>query len=178
MWEYVAPSCLLGFRLSAAAVPGGSGAVGMAPSCWSSHSFGTLLSDHRTIEWPGLKRSTMIISFQPPAMCRVANHQTRLPRTTSSLALNACRDGASTASLGNLFWCICPLQTENKVFWNREQNFFPSVLSLQHLKLCLSPGKQHCQKHDSMSRSMFPLDIWLCLSLRIQVSVVSTCTLI
>ena len=40
--------------------------------------------------------------FQPPAMCRVANQQPRLPRATSSLALNACRDGASTASLGNL----------------------------------------------------------------------------
>jgi len=36
-------------------------------------------------------------------MCRVANQQPRLPRATSSLALNACRDGASTASLGNLF---------------------------------------------------------------------------
>ena len=35
-------------------------------------------------------------------MCRVANYQTRLPRATSSLALNAFRDGASTASLGNL----------------------------------------------------------------------------
>jgi len=31
----------------------------------------------------------MIIQFQPPAMCRVANHQTGLPRATSSLALNA-----------------------------------------------------------------------------------------
>jgi len=40
--------------------------------------------------------------FQPPAMCRGANQQPRLPRATSSLALNACRDGASTASLGNL----------------------------------------------------------------------------
>jgi len=45
----------------------------------------------------------MITWFQPPAMCRVANQQTRLPRATSSLALNACRDGASTASSGNLF---------------------------------------------------------------------------
>jgi len=36
-------------------------------------------------------------------MCRVTNQQTRLPRATSSLALNASRDGASTASLGNLF---------------------------------------------------------------------------
>ena len=45
----------------------------------------------------------MTIRFQPPAMCRVANQQTRLPRATSSLALNASRDGASTAPLGNLF---------------------------------------------------------------------------
>jgi len=41
----------------------------------------------------------MLIQFQPPAMCRVANQQTRLPRATSSLALNACRDGASAKSL-------------------------------------------------------------------------------
>ncbi len=34
-------------------------------------------------------------------MCRVANHQTRLPRATSSLALNASRDGTSTASMAN-----------------------------------------------------------------------------
>ena len=45
----------------------------------------------------------MLLQFQPPAMCRVANQQPRLPRATSSLALNACRDGASTASSGNLF---------------------------------------------------------------------------
>ena len=49
----------------------------------------------RFIEWPGLKRTTMLMQFQPPAMCRVANQQTRLPRATSSLALNASRDGAS-----------------------------------------------------------------------------------
>ena len=47
------------------------------------------------IEWPGLKGTTMIIWFQPPAVYRVTNHQTRLPRATSSLALNASRDGAS-----------------------------------------------------------------------------------
>jgi len=59
--------------------------------------------NHRITEWPGLRRTTIFISFQPPAMCRVANQQPRLPRATSSLALNACRDGASTTSLGNLF---------------------------------------------------------------------------
>jgi len=62
-----------------------------------------LIHHHGIIEWPGLKRTTMIIQFQPPDMCRVANQQTRLPTATSSLALNASRDGASTASLGNLF---------------------------------------------------------------------------
>jgi len=31
----------------------------------------------------------MIMKFQPPAMGKVAYHQTRLPRATSSLALNA-----------------------------------------------------------------------------------------
>ena len=58
------------------------------------------------IEWPGLKRTTMVIEFQSPTMCRVANHQTRLPRATSSLALNASSNGASTTSLGNLFQCV------------------------------------------------------------------------
>jgi len=48
-------------------------------------------------------------------MCRVANQQPRLPRATSSLALNACRDGASTASLGNLGYPSVPqMQNEDK----------------------------------------------------------------
>ena len=59
-----------------------------------------LVNFHRIIEWPGLKRTTMIIQFQPPAMCRVTKHQIRLPRATSSLALSASREGASTTSLG------------------------------------------------------------------------------
>jgi len=33
-------------------------------------------------------------------MCRITNHQTRLPRATSSLALNACRDGGIHNLLG------------------------------------------------------------------------------
>ena len=44
--------------------------------------------------------------FKPSATGRVVNHQTRLPRATSSLALSPSRDGASTASLGNLFQCV------------------------------------------------------------------------
>jgi len=71
----------------------------------------------RITEWPGLQRSAVLIQFQPPAMCRVTNQQTRLSRATSSLALNACRDGASTASLGNLFQCFASflIQIANKV---------------------------------------------------------------
>jgi len=76
----------------------GQGSWG-CPHCQTSPSKG----DHRIIEWPGLKRTTVLIQFQPPAVCRVANQQPRLPRATSSLASNACRDGASTASLGNPF---------------------------------------------------------------------------
>ena len=68
--------------------------------------FFLILNLHRIIEWPGLKRTTMVIKLQPPAMCRVTNHQTRLPRATCSLALSASRDGASTVSLGNLFQCV------------------------------------------------------------------------
>ena len=35
---------------------------------------------HRAIGWPGLKRITVVIPFQPPAVCRVTNQQPRLPR--------------------------------------------------------------------------------------------------
>ena len=42
--------------------------------------FASSIIFHRIIQWPGLKRTTVLIQFQPPAMCRVASHQTRLPR--------------------------------------------------------------------------------------------------
>ena len=54
-------------------------------------------------EWLGLEGTSMLTQFQPPAVCRVANQQTRLPRATSCLVLNASSNGASTTSLGNLF---------------------------------------------------------------------------
>ena len=53
------------------------------------------------IEWPGLKRTTMITSFQPPAMCRVTNQQTKLPRATSSLELDVETLPDHTADLGS-----------------------------------------------------------------------------
>ena len=84
----------------------------------------------RILEWPGLKRTTMLIQFQPPALCRVASHQPRLPRATSSLALNACRDGASTASLGNLFSASPPYRLSSgwRDFW--------LLVSIPTLRLC------------------------------------------
>lgn len=39
---------------------------------------------HRSIGWPGFKRTSEII-YNPPAVGRAANHWTRLPRATSSL---------------------------------------------------------------------------------------------
>jgi len=107
--------------------------VGLSDPCGSLPT-----SDHRIIEWPGLKRTTMIIEFEPPAMCRVANHQTRLPRATSSLALNASRDGASTTSLGNLFQCITTLCVKN-LFLTSNLNL--PCLSLKSFSLVLSIWK-------------------------------------
>ena len=64
------------------------------------------IESQNSLGWKGPQWSS---DFKPPAMCRVANHQTRLPRATSSLALNTSRDGASTASLGSLFQCVTTL---------------------------------------------------------------------
>ena len=95
-------------------------------------------------EWLRLKRTTMIIN--PPAMCRITNHQTRLPRATSNLALNAYRDGAFTISLGNLFQCFTTLCVKNiflisnlKLPWLSLKPFL-LVLSLSTLVNSHSPS--------------------------------------
>jgi len=64
-----------------------------------------LIKNHRIIEWPGLKRTTVMMEFQPP--CYVQGHQ------PPDQALNASRDGASTTSLGNLFQCVTTLCVKN-----------------------------------------------------------------
>ena len=61
---------------------------------------------HRNIEWFGLQGTSKVIQFQPPTMARDTFHQTRLLRAPSNLALNTSREGAGTASLGNLFQCL------------------------------------------------------------------------
>jgi len=68
-------------------------------------------------------------------MYRVANQQTRLPRATSSLALNASRDGVSTASLGNLFQCVITLWVKNFLLIS---NLNLPCLSLKPFPLVLS----------------------------------------
>jgi len=79
-------------------------------------------------------------------MCRVANHQTRLPRATANLALSASRDGASTSYLGNLFQCVNTLCVKN-FFLISNLNLpclslkpFPLVLSLSTLVNSPSPS--------------------------------------
>ena len=71
----------------------------------------------------------------PLLMCRVANHQIRLPRATSSLALNASRDGAFTTSLGNLFQCVTTLWVKNFLLIS---NLTLPCLSLRPFSLVLS----------------------------------------
>jgi len=46
-------------------------------------------------------------------MSRDIFHYTRLLRAPSSLALNTSREGASTASLGNLFQCFTTIMVKN-----------------------------------------------------------------
>ena len=93
------------------------------------------VNHHRVIKRPGLKRTTVTIQFQPPAMCSIANHQTRLPRATSSLALNASRNGASTASLGNLFSASHSLTVLLFFFcrYTQESSETPAMLSSSDL---------------------------------------------
>lgn len=55
----------------------------------------------RITEWFCLEGTSNVIQFQPTTMGRAANHQTRLPRIPSILALNASRDGAFTTSLNS-----------------------------------------------------------------------------
>jgi len=54
----------------------------------------------------------------PPATGRDSFHQTRLLRATSNLALNAAREGAATASLGNLFQGLTTLRVKRVILLN------------------------------------------------------------
>ena len=87
------------------------------------------------IEWFVLEGILKTIQFQPPAMGRDTSHQNRLLKALSSLASNTCRDGASTASLGNLFQCLSTLIGKNFFLIS---NLNPPSFSLKPLTLVLS----------------------------------------
>jgi len=79
-------------------------------------------------------------------MSRDIFHQTRLLKAPSNLALNTSREGATTASLGNL--CHCPTTSRVKIFFLVSNLNLPSsslkplshVLSLQALVKSPSPA--------------------------------------
>ena len=79
-------------------------------------------------------------------MCRVANHRSRLPRATSSLALDAPSLDAFTTYLGNLFQCITTLWVKNFLLISNlnlpcpSWKPFPLVLSLSTLINSCSPS--------------------------------------
>mgnify|MGYP001853022146 CR=1 FL=1 len=72
-----------------------------------------------------------------PTPCHelVATHQLRLPKASSSPALNPSRDGALTAALGNLCQCLTSLWEKNFFLtsWN-EWNY-----ELQKYQILLTP---------------------------------------
>jgi len=90
---------------------------------------------HRIIEWFGLEGTLKTISFQPRAMSRDTFHYTRLLKAPSNLALDTAREGADTASLGNLFQCLNTLIIKN-FFFITSLNL--SSFSLKPLPLVLS----------------------------------------
>jgi len=70
---------------------------------------------YKIIEWVGLKGSFKDHLFQP--LFRGQGHLSldQVPQNPalSSLAWNTSRDGASTTSLGNRFWCLSTLIVKN-----------------------------------------------------------------
>ena len=89
-------------------------------------------------------------------MCRVSTHQLRLPRASSNLVLNASGDGASTASLGNLFQCLTTLWVKNFLLIS---NLNLPSFSLKLLLLVLSlhdpvksPLQLYCSPHLNTGR--------------------------
>jgi len=68
---------------------------------------------HRIIEWFGLEGTLKIIWFQPP--CDEQGHLPldQVAQSSIQLALNTAREGAATASLGNLCQCLTTLIVKN-----------------------------------------------------------------
>ena len=82
---------------------------GVCPSCTGCVS----KEQRRITEWLGLEGILKIIWFHPPAMSRDIFHQNRVLTAPSNLALNPAREGAATASLGNLGQGLTTLMGKN-----------------------------------------------------------------
>ena len=101
------------------------------------------IQNHRTV-WVG--RDLIGHLVQRPAMGRDTFHYTRLLKVPFNLALNASRQGTSTASLGNLFQCLTTLIVKTLfITSNINQPSFslkplPLVLSLHALVQSPSPA--------------------------------------
>jgi len=67
----------------------------------------------RITEWFVLEGTLWIILFQPRAMGTDPFHQPRLLKAPSNLALDTAREGAATASLGNLCQGLTTLRVKN-----------------------------------------------------------------
>ena len=125
---------------------------------------------HRIIEsWNGLgwKEPYRSSRSKPPAMGRDTFHQTRLLQAPSNLALNTAREGAPTASLGNLFQGLTALIV--KTFFLISNVNLPSF-SLKSLPLVLSLRALMKNTSPSFWRETFSHYVWICLMLFIPVS--------
>ncbi|KFU85683.1 Zinc finger CCCH domain-containing protein 11A [Chaetura pelagica] len=97
-------------------------------------------------KWFGLEGTLKIIQSQPLCMGRDTSHQTRLLQAPSNLPFNTARDGAATASLGNLFQCVTTLTVKNFLLMSylnlscSSSNLLPLILSLHTLVRSPSPA--------------------------------------
>ena len=96
---------------------------------------GVLRRGHRNTEWFGWEGTLQTIQFQPPAISRDIFHQPRVLKAPSNLALNPAREGAATASVGNLGQGLTTLTGKN--FFPISHLNLPSV-SLEPFPLVLS----------------------------------------
>jgi len=89
--------------------------------------------NHRITEWFELEGT---VQFHPPAKGRDPFHQPRVLKVLSNLALNPAREGAATASLGNLGQGLTTITVKNSFLIS---NLNLPSFSLKPSSLVLSP---------------------------------------
>jgi len=80
-------------------------------------------------------------------MSRDIFHQTRLLRAPSNLALNNSREGAVTASLGNLYQCFTTLSVSQMNMYRREALWCQGGLPISSSPSHVSLEHRDCQPH-------------------------------